>query len=174
MSDEPKERWYEQGLPFSCTACGNCCKSRGEYGHVYLREEEAEAMAAHLDLSLEEFMAQHAQIDEGWITLRPGLDQCGFLQGDGRCGVYEVRPVQCRTWPFWDINLKRDTWEGEVNATCPGSRSGEVHSAARVEAIAQANEDWYEDRIETWSGLEPGGTGPGPTPEGDSPPRNAT
>ncbi len=156
MTDESKGRWYEDGLPFSCTACGNCCKSRGEYSHVYLREEEAERMASHLNLTLEAFMDAHAQIDEGWIILKPGLTQCAFLQEDGKCGVYEARPVQCRTWPFWDVNLKQETWEGEVNPTCPGSRTGQVHSAERVEAIAKATEDWYEDRIETWPGLEPG------------------
>ena len=156
MNQEQEKRWYEDGLPFSCTACGNCCKSRGEYSHVYLREEEALAMAAHLQISPEAFMAEYAQFDQGWITLKPGLERCAFLGEDGKCGVYEVRPVQCRTWPFWDVNLKRATWEGDVNPTCPGSRTGQLHSAERIDAIAKATEDWYEDRIETWPGLEPG------------------
>lgn len=150
------DRWYENGLPFTCTACGNCCKSHGEYSHVYLREEEAIAIAEHLGRDPETFVQEELVVEEGWITLIPDLPECQFLDADGRCGIYPVRPVQCRTWPFWDVNLKREVWEGEVNKICPGSRDGEVHSADRVDAIAEATEDWYEDRIEEWPGLEPG------------------
>ena len=155
------ERWYEEGLPFSCTAYGNCCKSRGEYSHVYLREEEVTAMARHLEMDLVEFVRTQVKVEDGWITLLPGLDQCQFLDDAGRCTVYEVRPVQCRTWPFWDINLDRKVWTEEVNAACPGSREGgEVHTADRVDAIARATEDWYQDRMKEWDGDEPGSPAP--------------
>jgi len=154
------ERWYESGLPFSCTACGNCCRSRGEYSHVYLREEEVAAIADHLGVDRVEFVRTQVVVEDGWITLLPGRDRCQFLDDAGRCTVYPVRPVQCRTWPFWDINLERRVWEEEVNAVCPGSRDGTIHDADRVDAIARATEDWYEDRLDEWSGLEPGAQGP--------------
>ena len=150
------ERWYEEGLPFTCTACGNCCKSRGEYSHVYLREEEVTAIARHLEMDPVEFVRTQVRVEDGWISLLPGLYQCQFLDDAGRCTVYPVRPVQCRTWPFWDINLNQKTWTEEVNATCPGSRDGALHGADVVDAIAKATEDWYEDRMERWSGQEPG------------------
>ena len=150
------ERWYEGGLPFTCTACGNCCKSHGEYSHVYLREEEVVAIADHLGRDPAEFLREELVVEDGWITLQPDLPQCQFLTDEGRCGIYPVRPVQCRTWPFWDVNLKEPVWRGEVNAICPGSRDGAVHDADRVEAIAKATEDWYEERIDEWPGLEPG------------------
>jgi len=150
------DRWYEDGLPFSCTACGNCCKSNGEYSHVYLREEEIAPMAEHLGLEPVELLRRHLVVKDGWISLRPDLPQCEFLTPEGRCGVYPVRPVQCRTWPFWDVNLKPGVWQKEVNSICPGSREGgPVHDADTVDAIARATEDWYEGRIETWDGLEP-------------------
>ena len=154
------ERWYESGLPFSCTACGNCCRSRGEYSHVYLREEEVAAIADHLGVDRVEFVRTQVVVEDGWIPLLPGRDRCQFLDDAGRCTVYPVRPVQCRTWPFWDINLERRVWEEEVNAVCPGSRDGTIHEADRVDAIARATEDWYEDRLDEWSGLEPGASGP--------------
>lgn len=154
------ERWYESGLPFSCTACGNCCRSRGEYSHVYLREEEVAAIADHLGVDRVEFVRTQVVVEDGWITLLPGRDRCQFLDDAGRCTVYPVRPVQCRTWPFWDINLERRVWEEEVNAVCPGSRDGTIHDADRVDAIARATEDWYEDRLDEWSGMEPGAPGP--------------
>ncbi|MEM8714024.1 MAG: hypothetical protein AAGG01_24030, partial [Planctomycetota bacterium] len=55
------------------------------------------------------------------------------------------------------------TWRKEVNGICPGSREApdgapksevSLHSADRVDAIAKATEDWYEDRLETWPGEE--------------------
>jgi Fe-S-cluster containining protein len=41
-----------------------------------------------------------------------GEDACAFLDG-ARCTVYEARPTQCRTFPFWKENLRRrGSWEG--------------------------------------------------------------
>lgn len=156
-SPKPSEtsRWYESGLPFSCTACGNCCKSNGDYSHVYLREEEVGAIAEHLGLDPVQFLREQLVVEDGWITLQSDLPQCQFLDANGRCGIYPVRPVQCRTWPFWEINLSEETWRGEVNKICPGSRdsgSSEVHGPDKIDGIAKATEDWYEGRTQTWPG----------------------
>ncbi len=150
-----EDRWYEKGLPFSCTACGNCCKSNGEYSHVYLREEEVGAIAEYLNVDPVLLLREQLVVEDGWITLQSDLPQCQFLDGEGRCGIYPVRPIQCRTWPFWDVNLKEATWRSEVNKICPGSRDkseSEIHSPDKIEAIAKATEDWYEERIQTWPG----------------------
>ena len=34
--------------------------------------------------------------EDGWFLLV--LSQCGFLQQDGRCGIYETRPQMCREY----------------------------------------------------------------------------
>ncbi|MFT5732000.1 MAG: Fe-S-cluster containining protein [Planctomycetota bacterium] len=152
------DRWYEAGLPFDCTACGNCCKSNGDYAHVYLREEEVGAIADYLNLDPVLFLREQLVVEDGWISLQADLPQCQFLTAEGRCGIYPVRPIQCRTWPFWEINLKEETWRGDVNKICPGSRDsdtearGELHPPERIEAIAKATEDWYEDRLKKWPG----------------------
>jgi Fe-S-cluster containining protein len=149
------ERWYEAGLPFECTACGACCRSHGDYSHVYLREEEVVAIAEHLGRDPVQFLRDELVVEEGWITLRPDLPRCQFLTDEGRCGIYPVRPVQCRTWPFWDVNLDPDVWRRDVNAICPGSRRGPLHDADRIDAIARATEAWYDGRLAEWPGLEP-------------------
>ena len=154
-SPQAEGRWYGAGLPFKCTACGNCCKSNGEYSHVYLRDEEVGTIAEHLGLDPVLFLREHLVVEDGWITLQPDLPQCQFLGSDGRCGIYPVRPVQCRTWPFWEINLDEATWRGEVNGICPGSRGdgdAELHSPEKIEGIAKATEDWYEGRTQVWPG----------------------
>lgn len=44
------------------------------------------------------------------------MDQCIFLAEDGkRCTIYEVRPVQCRTYPYWThLISSKERWVGEA------------------------------------------------------------
>ncbi len=136
--------WYDAGLRFGCTQCGNCCKSHGEYAYIYLMEPEVEAIAEHLGLDVETFRARHTEIDEDWTIIKTTAPACPFLEEDNRCGIYEARPVQCRTWPFWDENIKRQTtWEGPVKDTCPGIGEGRLYCREEIEDIAQRNEAWY-------------------------------
>ena len=103
-------------------------------------------MAHHLGLAVEEFRARYCREEDGWTVLAEGHDVCPFLGPNNHCKVYPVRPMQCRTWPFWDENLRsRQAWEQEVAATCPGVGSGPLFSAAEVEDTARRNEEWYED-----------------------------
>lgn len=157
--------WYAEGLRFSCTACGNCCKNHGEYAYVYLMEPEVRAIAAHLGLDVETFRARDCTVEEGWTVLATADPACRFLTEEGKCAIYPVRPVQCRTWPFWEHTLERRVWEGEVRAICPGAGHGTLHSAREVEAIAAATEDWYEGRLDAWPGREPRSGAAGETGE---------
>ena len=44
------------------------------------------------------------------------VEKCVFLSSDGKqCSVYESRPVQCRTFPYWPALLsKARNWEREA------------------------------------------------------------
>lgn len=55
-----------------------------------------------------------------------------------RCTVYEARPIQCRTWPFWDSNLKRKRDWQETCEVCPGAGTGRLYS---LEAIEHARKE---------------------------------
>lgn len=135
--------WYHNGLRFECQRCGNCCTSNGEYAYVYLAPADQEALAAHLGLTVREFLARHCAEEEGHVLLRMDQPECPFLTPERRCAVYPARPKQCRTWPFWQENLVRERWEGPVKAICPGIGSGPLHSAAEVERQARETEEWY-------------------------------
>ncbi len=52
---------------------------------------------------------------------------CVFFDGQTRkCTVYDARPRQCRTWPFWESNLRSpETWKRTCEV-CPGSGQGAV------------------------------------------------
>ena len=126
-TDAPAE-WFEPGLSFKCTQCGNCCT--GPSGYVWFTDEEAEAMADYLGLSEREFRKRYTRRKFGKSTLdetkRNGRYDCVFLtwneDGSAGCSIYRVRPRQCRTWPFWPENLaSRRAWD-EAATTCPGMR----------------------------------------------------
>ena len=50
---------------------------------------------------------------------------CIFWNADG-CGIYESRPIQCVTYPFWDsILASSENWEEEAGV-CPGMGRGKL------------------------------------------------
>jgi len=127
--DQPQE-WYTDGLRFTCTQCGNCCT--GPSGYVWFDPEELTAMARYCNLTETQFLRTHARkLGKRWSLAERktshGFD-CVFLRrdpdGKALCGIYPVRPKQCRTWPFWPENLQSpETWE-QAAAGCPGMATG--------------------------------------------------
>jgi Fe-S-cluster containining protein len=109
--------------------CGNCCT--GPEGYVLFTHDEGHKLAARLGISMEEFLRRYTKETSLGRSLAEkrsphGLD-CIFLDrekvpGKAVCGVYEDRPVQCRTWPFWkEIIQSKASWE-RTKRTCPGHR----------------------------------------------------
>jgi len=113
------KHWYGEGLRFKCTECGKCCT--GSPGYVWVNEQEMEAMAAFLKITLNEFMQKYVRrIGQRYslIESRKTYD-CVFLK-DKKCQVYGARPTQCRTYPWWPQNLRTPhTWE-ETSHACEG------------------------------------------------------
>lgn len=144
MPAEHPKAWYAKGLRFKCSGCGACCTTHGEAAYVYLTEPDLRAIAHFLDLERGVFLERYCTRDEGRVVLRMDAPACPFLDEAQRCRIYPVRPKQCATWPFWEENLERAQWEGEVSALCPGIGQGELFPAAEIERLARETEDWYE------------------------------
>ena len=141
MSHNP---WYKNGLRFECTACGNCCRNHGGYTFVNLTEVELREIPSFLGITRAEFLERYCDKQPGYHpSLKMDAPACPFLQHDQRCAIYPVRPMQCRTWPFWRENLAREVWEGPVKDCCPGVDSGPLHSCDEVERIARECDQWY-------------------------------
>lgn len=120
------ELWYQQGLRFKCTQCGNCCT--GGPGVVWVTEEEIRTIAEFRGQSIGEMRINHTRLIGDRVTLREFANgDCMFLdQGTRRCTVYPVRPAQCRTWPFWNSNLESpEAWE-HAQTICPGMGQGDL------------------------------------------------
>lgn len=127
-------RFYSEGIRFECQGSGKCCRSRGAYGYVYVTLEDRRRLAAHLGLTTTAFTRRYCARTDGLFHLRdPQLD-CQFLDGKS-CGVYEARPEQCRTWPFWPENMDPRVWREEIAACCAGVGKGRLYTAEEIEAL---------------------------------------
>jgi Fe-S-cluster containining protein len=49
------------------------------------------------------------------------------------CTVYRARPVQCRTFPFWESIVHSFISWKELMKDCPGIGQGRVYSRAEIE-----------------------------------------
>lgn len=130
--------WYKGGLKFHCIGCGDCCC--GEPGYVWANKAEIKAMADALDLDVEEFERQcvRAVGIRKSLTERPGGD-CILLDEETRkCRVYDVRPRQCRTWPFWPSNLTSPAAWVEAAQRCPGCNHGRLYTDEEIREIIKA------------------------------------
>jgi len=131
-----KKPWYSEGLKFECTGCGNCCT--GEPGVVWVSDDELQQIADHLDDSIGAVTIEHTRLFAGRRTLKEFANgDCTFFDAEKRsCKIYPVRPIQCRTWPFWESNLESpETWEA-TQRECPGAGCGNFFSLEEIEAAA--------------------------------------
>ena len=131
--------WYQDGLSFRCTQCGNCCG--GAPGYVWVSDQEIADLAQSVGLDEDSFRRRYTQrVGKRGITLRDqgrkGRYFCIFYDQQRGCTVYEQRPKQCRTWPFWhNVVADEASWEAE-SAACPGMNTGTKYAAEQVSAVA--------------------------------------
>ena len=119
-------------MGFSCLACGECC--RGEDNSVLVFPREIRRIQEATGLSWQEAAEppEEGEWDtEGhfhtleWRLAKVG-EACRFYQ-EGRCTIYSVRPMLCRTYPFYldDCALRCSECRGllehglEKRRTCP-------------------------------------------------------
>ena len=98
---------------FDDTACGRCqgrCCT-GESGYIWVGPGEIEALAEYLGITSEAVIKQYLDKVRYRYTIREKS------LGEGQYACYEARPMQCRTFPFWDYFL---THLEEVKKECPG------------------------------------------------------
>jgi Fe-S-cluster containining protein len=162
------EPWYADGLTFTCTQCGNCCT--GGPGYVWISEQEVERLGEFLKLTPRQVLAKYCRKVDGRWSLNEhrtpeGLYDCVFLTtapdssiakktlaaGEAvplkrrGCSIYPVRPLQCRTWPFWKENLRdEESWD-KAGRKCPGlNRGSRDFTLQQIETLRDAT-DWPEN-----------------------------
>jgi hypothetical protein len=162
LHQEEGKPWYADGLKFTCTQCGNCCT--GPAGYVWISEAEIARLALHLHLTPEETVEKYCRKTAGRLSLkerrtREGNYDCIFLteqparaSADGKlpqkrkmCSIYQHRPLQCRTWPFWPENLSSpEAWKIS-GKRCHGMGAGKRHfSLKQIRTLRDAT-DWPDN-----------------------------
>lgn len=129
--------WYAEGLRFRCAGCGGCCT--GGPGFVWVNQAEIDALAAALEMTPAAFEAEYVR----QIGIRRSLKErsnydCVLFDSRTRtCRVYARRPRQCRSWPFWNSNLRSpEAWKLTAE-NCPGIGQGELYQLADIESRRQ-------------------------------------
>lgn len=99
MPSKPPPFAMDATQQFQCIRCGMCCRMPG---YVYVTDADVTRWAAFESVEEEEIIAK-------WCRLAPNRSQlclktdrdgaCMFLTAEG-CSIYEVRPDQCRNYPF--------------------------------------------------------------------------
>jgi uncharacterized protein len=130
---ETVNKFWAEGLQFECQGSAKCCVSHGDYGYVWLTKTDRAALAKHLGITFDEFTTQYCEIKDGIYKLKESKNNdCIFLK-EKRCGVYEGRPMQCRTWPFWPEVMNARRWNKDVKSFCPGVGKGKVWTPKEIE-----------------------------------------
>jgi Fe-S-cluster containining protein len=111
--------WFNDGLRFQCTGCGACCT--GSPGYVYLSKPDLDRLASHFGCSPQEFVEKYGRLVEDQYALLDKAESfdCIFLNNK-RCTVYEARPTQCRTFPWWIHHLREPKDWDEAAKRCEG------------------------------------------------------
>jgi Fe-S-cluster containining protein len=130
-----KELFYADGLRFSCKRCSSCC--RYDQGFVFLSQKDVNKLSSALKMDANGIIKAYCR----WVTDRNGDKALSLKEKsnndcilwDCGCTVYQARPLQCVTFPFWDsITASEQCWEIAANS-CPGMNSGELHTRAEIE-----------------------------------------
>ncbi|MEO1937036.1 MAG: YkgJ family cysteine cluster protein [Sulfurimonas sp.] len=116
----------EEGYPYAfntgaCATCeGRCCT--GESGYIFVTKAEIFKIAELLGMDVNEFGVKYL-FKKGYkysLKERKVDDsyECVFYDKEKNgCQIYEARPSQCKTFPFWDYFK---THVDELKAECPG------------------------------------------------------
>jgi len=125
------EPWYQDGLRFECTRCGDCCT--GAPGYVWVDETEIAAIAKHRGERVRETTELYTRAVGKRRSLREKANgDCVFYDRSACCTIYPARPRQCRPWPFWESNvITSETWQRTCEI-CPGSGKGELISPEEI------------------------------------------
>jgi Fe-S-cluster containining protein len=132
MPDNP---FYAQGLCFSCTRCSACC--RFAPGYVFLSKTDVDILVSFLNMDYNEFIETYCRWINGYggkarLSLKEKANYDCIFWKEG-CTVYEGRPRQCRTFPFWpDILRSAKSW-GNAARSCPGIGKGKRYDRSYIE-----------------------------------------
>lgn len=96
-------------------------------------------IASRLGMELAGFLSRYTRQVDGGLSLCEETDgRCVLFESGRGCRVYEARPRQCRTWPFWArVVATPGAWRREA-ADCPGMDQGETYGFEEIEDLSRS------------------------------------
>jgi uncharacterized protein len=130
-----RKYFFDNGIRFECILCGKCCN--GAPGIIIVLDNEIKLIADFLEIErglfIERFLYPYL---DGFSIREDDTGRCIFFENG--CSIYPVRPLQCRTFPFWFTNLRSEKTWNEVLKTCPGTGKGKLYSKEEILDIVMA------------------------------------
>lgn len=137
--------FFSGGLRFQCQKCSACC--RFDPGIVSLSENDLNRLVAWAGIPRSVFLERYCR----WVSVvspsgktetrlclqeKPDYD---CILWDNGCTAYEARPLQCRSFPFWESVLQNESSWNSMAAECPGINCGNLHCGEEISG-------WLEKR----------------------------
>jgi len=121
--------FFDDGIRFSCKRCGNCCTV--DSGTVYVSSDEVSIISNFLGLNesvlIEKYLITYK--DSYSIKEKNNFDCIFYKSG---CLINDVKPNQCRSYPFWRKSMSSyEKWK-KHSKFCPGIGFGRMFSKDEI------------------------------------------
>jgi len=135
--------FYKNGLKFECVQCSNCC--RIDPGYVFLSYNDLHRLKEKFNLTEDEFIKKYCRIvnmgEQKRISLIEKSNYDCIFWNNGGCEIYELRPLQCKSYPFWKPFLvNKKAWHSEAES-CPGMNKGAKVDKKTIDNWLKLRED---------------------------------
>ncbi|NOR46310.1 MAG: YkgJ family cysteine cluster protein [Candidatus Delongbacteria bacterium] len=126
--------FYKDGIKFECKQCGNCCNISG---YVFVFKEDLNRILELTDFTMNDLQTSYLSTVDGYTVFRDkGTGACIFWdEAIKGCKIYEARPTQCRTFPFWKTLLYNESKWKEGTSDCAGVGSGRLYSEEEIDEL---------------------------------------
>lgn len=127
VAEEDAGVWQQ----IDCTTCANCCKTMTP---TYSKDD-VKRISQHVRMKPKDFIEKWLYKDEETGEWMNKNQPCQFLQPDNRCGIYEVRPLDCAEFPHHNkqpFDEYNETFIGNVSR-CPATHELVQRMKKRIE-----------------------------------------
>jgi hypothetical protein len=125
----------KNSFSFDCTKCGKCCYGPG---NVYFSQKDCINIKKYLKLNEDQWNQLAQRIfhkNQNGIYIHKTYNKCYFLDDKNRCRIYPIRPLQCRTFPFWPSYFSKLKELENLIHSCPGSKLVDFQKNAKTYSV---------------------------------------
>lgn len=139
-------------MKFQCQeSCGGKCCSRSKENSgafVFLTKSDVNIIEKATGRNREKF-SELLEFDSTRFTRKKSKqrvlkmvgDACTFFE-KGKCKIFENRPMQCKTFPFWPENMKAYKWN-KLKKFCIGIGKGnEINFEEKVKLQKETDKEY--------------------------------